>query len=104
MNPQTLEWLLGKLGVKIDPIGINLLVEFLHANVGQKKIATLLENQALMSDLDALLTNFMGSNESVHDAVESMNVRSVIRCPHCNLAFPIIDAPGVRDILNEKRE
>lgn len=95
LTPDRLSWIFDKVGFKIDPVGISVIAEFINANVGKKKLSTLLENEKLMGELDALFTGMMSPAETV---VPQIPVRSVIRCPHCDLAFSIIDAPGVRDI------
>lgn len=97
LSPDRLSWLLDKVGVKVDPIGVSLITEFISANVGKKKLSSLLENEKLMGELDQLIAKAVNKDNSKEEVSDLISARSVIRCPHCNLPFSIIDAPGVRD-------
>lgn len=96
--------LMGLLGVKLDLGSLELLLDLVQSQRG-KSLGQLLDDEQLMNQLEALININSSSTDSADQkGNELINVHSAVRCPICEAAFAIIDAPGLREQLSNQKE
>lgn len=102
VSPSVLQKVLQLAGFHLDLSFVPIITQVIQARGSGKTLFDLIEDEQLMVEVEALLNMNNKKLTSNCDDSESILLTSAIRCPHCNLPFAIIDAPGVIDKIQSK--
>lgn len=97
ITPEVLSPLLKMIGVQIDPALIPIITDVFKTAGKGKSLYSLLEDQKLMSEVESLLNITKSTPSDQTERGKLVELTTVIRCPHCNGAFSIMDAIGMRE-------
>lgn len=112
ITAEKLTMVLGMAGFQLNQDFAGIIVEMLKEAQASRQInslADVLKDEALMNEITSLIAaaNEKGGLIQHHADVEVDNsqlvdVNAIVKCPHCEKPFGLIDAPGLRDhLLNQ---
>lgn len=100
ITPEIIGSLLKMIGVQVDPSLMPIVTDVLKARGSGKTLYSLLEDEQLMTEVEALL-NITKKSDSSNQQGKLVELTTVIRCPHCEGAFSLEDAKGMREHIKQ---